>query len=121
MATRRFVLHVTTAGDGTAIAYSSPLSGCLCAIHYVKETFADGVDFTISTEATGEPMWTEADVNASKTCRPRAPTHDNAGVPIQGPSDVIYAMSRLSLDRIKVVIAAGGAGTTGTFHFVMED
>lgn len=123
MATRRFTVAVTTAADGSFTGYSPYVSGKLCAIHYVKTNFTDGVDFTITAEATGETLWTEANVNAAKVCMPRGATHTNAGVASlyaaagTGVNDLI----RLGRDRVKIVIAQGGNATTGSFIIVTED
>jgi len=123
MTTRRFVVNVTTAADGSFTGYTPFLSGALCAIHYIKTDFADGVDFTITAEATGETLWTEADVNAAKVCMPRGATHSNAGVAslYAAGGTAVQDLIRLSRDRVKIVIAAGGNVTTGAFHIVVED
>lgn len=123
MTTRRFVVPVKTAADGSATVYSAFLSGRLAAIHYIKTDFADGVDFTITSEATGETLWTESDVNAAKVCRPRGATHTNAGVAALYASagTAVNDLIRLGRDRIKIVIAAGGNAKNGAFHIVVED
>jgi hypothetical protein len=72
---RRYKLTVTTASDGTATAYTPRVSGKIHSVQYVK-------DGTIrlhgrrrlrgDRRATGENIWTQADVNASAVCT-RAP------------------------------------------------
>jgi hypothetical protein len=123
MATRRFIVSVTTAADGSFTGYTPYLSGKLCAIHYVKTDFADGVDFTITSEATGETLWTESNVNAAKVCRPRGATHSNAGVAalFAGAGEAVNDLIRLGRDRVKIVIASGGNAKAGAFHVVVED
>ena len=122
MATRRFVVNVTTAADGSFTGYTPYLSGKLCAIHYLKTNFTDGVDFTITAEATGETLWTEANVNAAKVCMPRAATHSNVGVAsLYAATFAVNDQIRLGRDRVKIVIAAGGNATTGQFMVVVED
>lgn len=123
MAVRRFVVSVTTAADGTATAYTPYLSGKITAIHYIKTNYADGVDFTITAEATGETIWTESNVNASKVCMPRGATHSNAGVAALYASGgtAVNDLIRVSRDRVKIVLAEGGNAKTGTFHVVVED
>lgn len=123
MGTRRFVVNVTTAADGSYTGYSPYLSGKICAIHYVKTNFTDGVDFTITAEATGETLWTESNVNAAKVCMPRGATHSNAGVAALYASGgtAVNDLIRVSRDRVKIVIASGGNATTGAFHIVVED
>lgn len=122
MATRRFILNVTTLADGSFTGYSPYLSGKLCEIHYIKTNFTDGVDFTITAEATGETLWTEANVNAASVKRPRGATHTNVGVAaLYAATFAVLDLIRLGRDRIKVVLAAGGNATTGQFMFVVED
>lgn len=123
MATRRFVVNVTTASDGSYTGYTPYLSGKICAIHYIKTNFADGVDFTITAEATGETIWTESNVNAAKVCMPRGATHSNVGVAALYASGgtAVNDLIRVSRDRIKIVLAQGGNATTGAFHIVVED
>ncbi|SNS36282.1 hypothetical protein SAMN05216374_0980 [Tardiphaga sp. OK246] len=119
---RRQKVVVTTATDGSATAYSPRLSGKIHSIQYVKTDYADTVDFTITAEQTGENLWTEANVTASKACYPRAPTHSQAGVA------ALYAASGTAVsdkpgianDRVKIVLAAGGASKSGTFHILVD-
>lgn len=126
MAVRRFALTVITAADGTATAYTPYVSGKLSAIHYVKagsNNYTDGVDFTITAETTGETIWTESNVNASKACYPRGPTHSNAGVAAlyAAAGTAVNDLIRISRDRVKIVLASGGNATTGTFYVIVED
>lgn len=126
MGTRRFSVTATTASDGTATAYSPYLSGKLSAIHYVKPgaaSYTDGVDFTITAEATGETLWTEANVNASTSRYPRAATHSTAGVAslYAAGGTAVQDQIVLSRDRVKIVLASGGDTKSGTFIIVTED
>lgn len=123
MTTRRFVVNVTTAADGSYTGYSPYLSGKIHAIHYLKTNFTDGVDFTITAEATGETIWTESNVNAAKACFPRGATHSNAGVAALYASGGVAVNDKIALgrDRVKIVLAAGGNATTGAFHIIVED
>lgn len=114
-----FPVTVTTASDGSATAYSNAVNGLLSQARYVKTDFANGVDFTITSEDTGETLWTEADVNASATRAPRQATHSTAGVAS------LYAAAGLAVNdliavsgRIKIVVGSGGDTKTGTFYFV---
>ena len=123
MAVRRFVVSVTTAADGTATAYTPYLSGKIAAIHYIKTDYADGVDFTITAEATGETIWAESNVNAAKVCMPRGATHSNVGVAAlyAAGGTAVNDLIRVSRDRVKIVLAQGGNAKTGAFHVVVED
>jgi hypothetical protein len=123
MTIRRFEVTVTTASDGTATAYSPYLSGFIHAIHYVKTDYADGVDFTITAEATGETIWTQSDVNAAAVKAPRQATHSNVGVAALYASGGTAVNDRIALgrDRVKIVLAQGGNAKTGKFIIIVED
>ena len=71
---------VTTDGNGAATAYTENVNGLLSRIRYAKGDFANGVDFTITLEETGEVLWQEENVDASATRAPRQATHSTAGV-----------------------------------------
>lgn len=119
--TERHAVTAITDSSGDAEVYTPNVTGRLITIRYVKTDFADGVDFTITAEATGETLWTDTDINASETVAPRQATHDTAGAaslfaaagePVE---DHIY----LANDRVKIVVASGGDTKTGTFHVVI--
>lgn len=118
---KRYKVAVTVAADGTATAYSPRLSGELDSIQYVKVDFADGVDFTITDEATGEGLWTDTNINASEVVRPRAPVHDQAGAARLFAAGGTAVSSKIALanTRIKIVIAQGGVSKSGVFHFLV--
>ncbi len=118
----RHVVPVTTASDGSATAYTPVVTGRIHSIVYVKNNFANGVDFAITLEATGQTVWTQNDVNASAFVAPRLATHDTAGAaslfasggePVE---DCVVAAN----DRVKIVIASGGSVTSGTFHVIVN-
>ena len=121
MHAQRYVVPVTVDASGDATAYTPVVTGRVLQIHYVKTDFANGVDFTITSEATGQSLWTQADQNASAVKAPRQPTYDGVGAaslyaaggePVE---DHIY----LANDRVKIVVAQGGVSKTGTFHIVI--
>lgn len=120
---RRYAIAVTTASDGSATAYSPYLSGYIQDIQYVKTDFADGVDFTITAEAYGRTLWAENDVNAAAIRAPRQPTHTTAGAASLYASGGTAVNDKIALsrDRVKVVIASGGATKTGTFIVMVDD
>lgn len=121
MHVERHVVAVTTDGDGNATAWTPVVTGRVLAIHYVKTDFTDGVDFTITADRTGETIWTETNVNASKSCHPRAATHSTAGVAAlyAGGGAAVNDRIAVAQDRIKIAVASGGAAKTGTFHVVI--
>ena len=123
MTVRRFSVPVTTAADGTATAYSPYLSGYVHSIQYVKTDFADGVDFTITAEATGQTLWAQSDVNAAVTVLPRAATATTAGVASLYAAGGTAVNDRLAVsrDRVKIVIAQGGNAKSGAFTIIVDD
>jgi len=111
----RHDVALTTDSGGDVTAYTPIVSGRVVTLVYTKTDFDNGVDFTITGDSSGETIWTESNVNAAKTVRPRVATHDTAGVaslyaaagePVETP--VVVAN-----ERIKVVIAQGGNVKTG--------
>ncbi|MEY9466303.1 hypothetical protein ABH973_006716 [Bradyrhizobium ottawaense] len=123
MGVRRYIVPVTTAADGSATVYSPWLSGYVHEIHYIKTDFADGVDFTITAEQTGETIWAQSDVNAAAVKAPRQATHSTAGVAALYASGGVAVNDRIALgrDRVKIVLAQGGNAKSGAFHIVMVD
>lgn len=120
MFAERKSVTVTTDDQGDGTGYISVPHGRVMSLHYVKDDFADGVDFTITAEATGEGLWTESDVNAAKSVYPRVAISDQAGggATYDGTNE-IYEPILLANDRIKIVIANGGDTTSGTFIAVI--
>lgn len=118
---RRLAVPVTTDASGDATAYSDQIEyGLLSQIRYVKSDFADGVDFTITAEATGETLWAQNDVNASATVAPRQATHTTAGVAaVYAAADGVLDKIAIANDRVKIVVASGGDTKTGTFYIVL--
>jgi len=119
--TERHTVAVTTDGSGDSTDYTPVVTGRVIAIIYTKTDFAAGVDFTITAEGSTEGLWTEVNVDASKTVAPRQPTHSQVGVaslyaaagePVE---DHIY----LANDRVKIVVANGGTTKTGSFDVVI--
>lgn len=117
--TRLHSATITTAADGSGSATLS-VNGLIESIRYVKTDYTDGVDFTITNAETGETLWTESNVNASKSCRPRGATHSTAGVAS------LYAAGGTAVEdmiaiagTINIAVAAGGNTKTGVFHVTM--
>lgn len=123
---RRYKVPVTTAADGSATAYTPRIAGKRHSIQYVKDGsngFADGVDFTITAEATGESVLAKSDVNASAVFYPRAPTHSQAGVANLYASGGTAVSDKIGMasDRLKIVVASGGNAKVGVFHVLVDE
>lgn len=126
MSIRKHTVTVVSDGAQVGTGYSPYVSGFINSIQYVKDgttPYTDGVDFTITAEATGETIWTQADVNASVTVRPRAPTHSTAGVAslYAGSGTAVNDRIALGRDRVKIVLAQAGATKTGSFVITISD
>lgn len=126
MAIRKFSVPVVTDGSQNATVYTPYLSGYIESVQYVKHgvtPFTDGVDFTITAEATGENIWTDTNINASEIVRPRAATHSTAGVAALYADAGVAVLDRIALgrDRVKIVIGSGGAAKLGTFVIAVDD
>lgn len=115
----RASVTVTTDGDGNAVAYTDPVAGLLNQIRYVKTDFTDGVDFDVTVEDTGEVLWDEDNVNATKTVHPRAGSHSTAGVALTYDGANAVGEKIAVAGRIKIAVGAGGANKTGAFHFTL--
>jgi hypothetical protein len=128
MGMRQYKITVNSAADGTAVGFSQRvLGGTIQSISYVKasaDNYADTVDFVITKESTGEILWSEENVTASKTVYPRAATNEN----VAGMAGALYADSGeavrdkigIAVDRVRVQLAQAGANKTGQFIVLVE-
>jgi len=119
---RRFELPITVDSGGDAEVFTPPVYGHLHSIRYVKDDFADGVDFVLTNEDTGETLWSEENVNASATRYPRAATHGTTGVAALYAAGEPGVLDRIAISgsRIKAVVASGGTETSGTLHITID-
>jgi hypothetical protein len=122
MSLRRFVVPITVDSSGDAIVYSPVLNGHLHSIRYLKDDFADGIDFVVTLETSGETVWSEENVNASATRYPRAATHSTAGVAALFAAGEPGVLDRIAIsqERIKLVVANGGTETSGEVHITID-
>lgn len=120
MHAERHRVDITTAADGSATAYTPNVTGRILGVVYVKTDFADGVDFAIALEATGEPILTLTDQNASGVFYPRVGVHDAAGVAatLDG-TRLARAPVVACCDRVRIVVAQGGDTKTGAVHIIV--
>lgn len=124
MYVERHAVTVTSIADGTGTAYSPAITGRIVGIRYVKASsgsYTDGVDVTITLEATGETVMVGTNVNASTTYYPRVGVTDAAGAAatLDGTRlarDCVYAAN----DRVKFVLADAGDTKTGVFHVIVS-
>lgn len=123
MSARKFTVTAVSDGAGAATAYSPYVSGYIDTIQYVKTDYTDGVDITVTAEATGEAIWAGTNVNVATVVRPRAATHSTAGVALVYAAAGSAVNDRIGLgrDRVKIVIAQAGAAHTGAFVITVGD
>lgn len=122
------VLTVVTDGSQNAdVQTDKILNGKLLSIIYDKDgganPYTNGVDFTITEVETGQNLWTEANVNASKQCNPRTALHGVDGVASLYATSglpVVGGLIGIADSRIRVQLAQGGAVKTGRFTFILE-
>lgn len=122
MGMRRVKVTVTTAADGSATAYTPQIAGEIMGVSYVKagsNNFADGVDFVVTNEATGQIIWDEDNVNATAHRAPRQPVHTQVGVGgvYASAGEGVLVPIAIAQSRIKIEIASGGNAKVGAFHF----
>jgi len=122
-ASRKHTVALTSAANQTGTAYSPYITGFIETIQYVKTDYADGVDFTITAEATGETIWTEANVNAAVIKHPRAATHTTLGAAALYAAAGTAVTDRIAVgaDRVKIVLAQAGATKSGSFVITVSD
>lgn len=123
MTIRKFTIPLVTDSSGNATAYSPYFSGRIEQVQYLKTDFADGVDFTITLDGTGQTVWTQSDVNAATIVSPRLPTHSTAGVASLYASGGTAVQDKIAVsrDRVKVVIGSGGNTKSGSIVVTASD
>jgi hypothetical protein len=102
---------IVTAADGSAEVYlGSRLRGRVHAIKYTKGTLDAGTDLVITGETTGVAILTDSP-GADEWFYPRAFANQATdGAAEADASEGIYVLD----ERIKVVVAQGGAAGAGT-------
>lgn len=116
MHAERHRIAVTTDGSGAATAYLPAITGRIHAISYIKGNYDVGVDFTITLENTGESLWTDTNVDASEIVYPV----QKANLGGTGAASTLTEVPVVAAnDRVKIVIAQGGASKSGTFDVVV--
>jgi hypothetical protein len=110
---------ITTDASGDGTGYTPVVTGKIINIIYTKDDYAAGVDFAITAEGSGIGLWTESDVNSSKTVAPKQPTHNQTGTENDTAGDVQLEDIYLTNERVKIVVDEGGATKTGTFKVIV--
>lgn len=112
-----YTVTATTDGSGDVTTYTDePVWGEVKSVAYVKTDYADGVDFTITGETTTASLWTDTNINATETVLPHAVMNLNTS----GAALTTHTPIVLAGERIKFVIAQGGASKVGTFKVIVK-
>jgi len=112
---------ITTGTNGAATAYlpstGQTFNGRLHSIVFADTSLDAGSDFTLTLEKTGEAVWSRSNSAAGATIRPRAATHDVAGVAslYAAGGEPVEDHIVVADDRIKIVVAQGGSEKVGAF------
>jgi hypothetical protein len=129
---RRVSVPFTTDAAGAALVYSDAVTGFLEEVFYDYGNAATGSDFTITEEDTGRALLTITDAGvADVSWRPRIGpvpvANTGAGTVISGGGSADKAGGNGNADvalpvvgRIKIVVAQGGATTSGTLYFYLS-
>ncbi len=120
MQAEKYSVALTTIADGSVTGYTPPVTGRILSVRYEKNDFANGVDFAVTGEDSGESIWAENDVNASTIRYPRSQVHDTDGTLLtrDGTRKVCEPIV-LANERVKIVIAQGGNVKSGTVHVII--
>lgn len=117
-------ISVTTDSSGAATGYSDGVfTGEVSAVIYTKTDFDDGSTITITGEDSGQTILAITGMNASATKSPRQATHlnsDGSAALYAAAGTAVLAPICIVNERIKVVVASGGASKTGTFEVILH-
>lgn len=120
----RITLVPVTDANGDAVVYSPQINGRIVSVRYTKAAsngYTDGVDFDLEGETSGLVVWSEDDVNASKTIYPLAEAATTAGVALEYADGFAQCVPIATAgELLKLTVDAGGASKTGTFDILIE-
>lgn len=111
---RYYSTTVTTSTGGAATAYIPVFSGQIQHLHYAKDTFASTADITVTTEDTGQAIWSVTNSTASASVYPVAA----ANLPSGAASTITEVPIFAANERVKIVVAQGGNTKSGTITIV---
>ncbi len=109
-------VEITTATNGSQTGFTPRVTGRVAAIVLATgETFATGMDLTITTEDSKQDIWNEDSVDVAEMMYPIAKCSTASGVASTLTEAPIYAAN----ERVKIDIANGGDTKVGTFHVII--
>lgn len=121
MQTERHTLDLTVNADGDATVYTGVVSGRVLQLRYVPDGSSPldtGADLTITGETTGVAIATLTNIGTSAFTKvPRQATHGVTGTAlVYAGTDAVAEPIYLAGERIKCIVAQGGASKIGTLH-----
>lgn len=122
MYVERHEVSITTDGSGAGTGYTPVVQGQVLAIRYVPDgtnPYATGVDVTVTCDVSGLPILSVTDMGTSAIqYYPRAATVSTAAAAAlyAGGGTAVNDRIPVAGERIKIVLAQGGATKVGTFH-----
>lgn len=126
MFVQRFTVALATDGSGAQTAYTSDIvNGQILSVRYVVDgtnPLATGGSVTVTGETTGLPIIAISAIGTSSTqFYPRAATCDTSAAAslYAAAGQAVTDKITLSGERIKVVVASGGASKVGTLYFII--
>jgi hypothetical protein len=117
---QQYTADLTTDGSGDGTAYlGSCIRGQILAIKYLPGTIATGATLTITGETTGQPVLTKANAGTSNVWfYPMAPANKVADGAASTLSEVPLWLHK---ERLKVVVASGGASRAGSLLLLVDE
>lgn len=122
MRVQRIPIAVLTDGSGAFTGYSDVVEGRILQVRYVPDgstPLDTGADVTITGEQSGVSILAQSNIGTSAyAVAPRQATHDQAAAAslYAGSGEPVETEIVVGQERIKLVIAQGGAAKAGTFH-----
>lgn len=122
MYVERHSVEIETDASGDATAYTPVVTGMIQQVRYVPDGTAPldtGADVDITGDTSGIVIFDKDNIGTSAfAVAPRQPTHDTGGVAslYAAAGEPVEDRIAVALERLKVVVAQGGASKTGTFH-----
>lgn len=108
-------LKVTISGDASDQKVG-PLNGLIHSIYADNGTLAATADITITEAETGAPVLTITNLAADLRYQPRDDVHSIVGaVATQADERIPIA------GELRIVVAQGGAGNSGTLYIYVEE
>jgi hypothetical protein len=120
---QREVIDIVTNAAGAFTGYTQPVDGHIWQMRYIPDATTPldtGADFTVTLEGTGVAVYSESNIGTSAfTKAPRQATHTTAGVAavFAAAGEAVLEPVQVSRERIKLVVAQGGASKLGKLHF----